>query len=442
MMGKRIHIFLLSVLLVTFVTGCGGGGDNGGDSGGSALYTATTRVSEDPSGNDADDESYTPSISGDGRYVAFQSHATNIVSGVSNTVNIFVHDQSTGETTLVSVDSSGNPADNSSSSPSISSDGRYVAFDSIASNLVPGVSGQYSDVFVHDRNTGETTIVSVDSSGNPGSFHSNHPSISSDGRYVAFYSSATNLVSGHSGAYSDIFVHDRNTGETTIVSVDSLGTSGNGHSFNPSISSDGRYVAFQSYAASLVLGHSGGLSDIFVHDRNTGETTIVSVDSSGTQGNGHSYRPSISGDGMYIAFESEASNLVSVDSGGFSDIFVHDRNTGETTIVSVDSSGTQANYHGYNASISSDGRYVAFYSGAYNLVPGDSGDYIDIFVHDRNTGGTTRVNVDSAGNEADNESYNPSISGNGKYVAFESYATNLVTGDGNNYSDVFVSPAQ
>ena len=260
---------------------------------------------------------------------------------------------------------------------------------------------------MRDRNTGATERVSLDSTGTQGNSDSLSPSISADGRYVAFYSFASNLVTGDSNGASDIFVHDRNTGDTERVSVDSGGTQGNSGSYGPSISSDGRYVAFHSFASNLVAGDSNGVVDIFVHDRNTGDTERVSLDSSGTQGNSGSANPSISSDGRYVAFYSFASNLVAGDTNGAYDIFVHDRNTGDTERVSVDSSGTQGNSDSANASISSDGRYVAFFSGASNLVTGDSNGFSDIFVHDRNSGDTERVSVDSSGTQGNSDSLHP-----------------------------------
>jgi Tol biopolymer transport system component len=225
---------------------------------------------------------------------------------------------------------------------------------------------------------------------------------------------------------------------TTRVSVASDGTQGDGESYYPSISSEGRYVAFASDATTLVAGDTNGLTDIFVHDRRTGVTTRVSVASDGTQGNGHSWHPSISSEGRYVAFASYASNLVDSDANGEWDIFVHDRQTGETTRVSVASDGSEGDKLSYGQSISPDGRYVAFASYATNLVAGDTNGKWDVFVHDRQTGETTRVSVDSEGSQGDGGSFFFSISSDGRYVAFSSSATNLVADDTNDQNDVFV----
>ncbi|TAH35937.1 MAG: calcium-binding protein [Planctomycetota bacterium] len=399
---------------------------------------STTRVSVDSAGVQGNGDSWSPSISADGRFVAFESRAGNLVPGDMGFEDVFVHDRQTGQTTRVSVDSAGVPGNSDSEFGSISADGRFVAFSSFANNLVPGDTHAYSDVFVHDRQTGQTTRVSVDSAGAPGAGNSYLPSISAGGRFVAFASFAANLVQGDTGFFKDVFVHDRQTGQTTRVSVDSAGIQGNHSSEDPSISADGRFVAFYSYASNLVPGDTSGVYDVFVHDRQTGQTTRVSVDAAGVQGNRGSYDPTISADGRFVAFESEASNLVPDDTNSRYDVFVHDHQTGQTTRVSVNSAGAQGNHNSEDPSISADGRFVAFGSYAANLVPGDAGIYGDVFVHDRQTAQTIRVSVDSAGVQGNSDSYGPSISADGRFVALASGASNLVPGDTNGSGDVFV----
>ena len=367
-----------------------------------------------------------------------------------------------GVTERVSVDSEGREGIAGSGGlsrsvgSSISADGRYVAFASLASNLVEGDTngtGDFSfvdgtwDVFVHDRQTGATTRVSVDSAGRQGNGSSSQyssPSLSADGRYVAFVSEASNLVPGDTNHFRDVFVHDRQTGATTRVSVNSAGGQGDASSYqlgsaSPSISADGRYVAFVSEASNLVAGDTNDTEDVFVHDRQTGATTRVSVNNAGWEGNGASSGSSISADGRYVAFGSVASNLVRGDTNAAGDIFVHDRQTGATTRVSVDSAGAQAfGGSAEDSSISADGRYVAFLSDASNLVAGDTNEGTDIFVHDRQTGVTTGISMDGQGHSSSTRYPRPSMSANGRYVAFDSYASNLVAGDTNYGMDIFV----
>ena len=307
----------------------------------------TVRASVSTTGVSGNGGSLRPSISADGRYVAFESQASNLGGG-GGAAHVFVRDRLTNVTTRVSGPRVGAPgAGGNSTRPSISADGRYVAFHSFASNLVLGDTNSAADVFVRDRVTEETTRVSVASGGTQVSGASSLPSISADGRLVVFESVAANVVANDTNNGSDIFVHDRMTGETTRVSVSSEGTQANGSSGTgnspSSISADGRYVAFRSAATNLVSGDTNNAGDIFVHDRVTGETKRASVSSVGLPGNFGSADPSISADGRYVLFRSQASNLVAGDANGTWDAFVHDRITRETTLVSVSSEGVQGN---------------------------------------------------------------------------------------------------
>ncbi len=409
-----------------------------------AVSTATARVSVGQAMTQGNQESTSASISADGSLVAFRSIATNLVTGDTNGFgDIFVYNLLSGQTTRVSVDSEKTQANSSSSSPSISADGTYVAFQSDATNLVPGDTNGWADIFVRDLASGVTMRVSVASDGTESDEVSFRPSISGNGKCVVFGSQATNLVAGDTNGFGDIFVHDWTKGETVRVSVSSGGEQANNLSCisgfsRPTISSDGRFAAFDSLASNLVAGDSNKVGDIFVHDRELGKTIRVSVASDGTEGNKESRGSSISGDGRYVAFSSEATNLVTGDTNNQDDVFVHDCQTGTTTRVSVSSEGTQGNYNSYEESISDDGRYVAFRSSSTNLVTGDTNGAEDIFVHDRQTGVTSRVSVGAGGAQANGVSANPSISADGHFVAFHSSATNLVSGDTNGCRDVFV----
>ena len=406
------------------------------------LDGTTSRVSVDTQGNEADGPSSWPAVSGDGSIVLFESDATNLVAGDTNgALDCFVHATGAGGTETESVGIGGAPANGASSETSISADQRFVAFESDASNLVAGDVNGVRDVFVRDRQAATTTLVSVATGGAQGNGPSSRPSISSDGRYVAFESAATNLVAGDTNAASDAFVHDLQNGVTTRVSVTTAGGQANGASAAPAISGDGGAIAFESLATNLVTGDTNGVLDVFVRDGLTSlvsTTTRASVDSGGTQGNGPSGDATISSNGALVGFESGASNLVASDSNLVADVFVRDRVGGATTRVSVDSGGTQGAMASDDPSISSNGRYVAFASAAGNLVGGDSNLVVDVFLRDRTAATTIRVSVDSGGTQGAMASDDPSTSADGRFVAFASDAANLVGGDANASTDVFV----
>jgi Tol biopolymer transport system component len=408
--------------------------------GGRAAGQVTTRVSVSSAGVQANGASpYSASISADGSAIAFYSAASNLVAGDTNGApDVFVHSFPLGTTTRVSVDSSGAEANATSDTAAISADGRYVAFGSLASNLVPGDSNGTYDVFVRDLLTGTTVRASVDSSGAEANGPSLSPAISADGRYVAFHSQATNLAPGGTPGLYQVYLRDMATGSTQRASIDLSGVAGNNHSLAPSISANGRFVAFSSLASDLVPVDTNGQMDVFVFDAALGTTDIASVSSAGVQGNGASDSASISADGYRVAFESAADDLVSGDTNGVSDVFVRNLAIGTTIRASVDSSGAQGNDKSNAPVFSPAGRYVAFESLATNLDPADGNLVSDVFLRDLLAGTTARVSVSSGGTEANGASHAGSISSDGRFVAFLSVATNLVQVDTNAASDVFV----
>ena len=404
----------------------------------------TERVSVDSGGvqGNADSGSgFRLGISADGRYVAFVSLASNLVAGDANGVeDVFVRDRTSGTTERVSVGVGGVEGDGRSLDCAISSDGRCVAFSSGATNLVAGDTNGRYDVFVRDRQAATTELASVSTGGALGNFDSQDPCISGDGRSVLFYSGASNLVAGDFNGVGDVFIHDRQSGTTEIASATS--SESNDASQEPAISTDGSCVVFMSNASNIVAGDTNGAADVFVFDRTSGAIERVSVASDGTEAAGESQDPSISADGRYVAFWSYAPNLVAGDTNLASDVFVHDRVSGTTERVSVATGGGQANGDSFRPSISADGRYVAFESDATNLVAGDTNGVYDIFVRDRQNGTTERVSVSTSGTQADNYSIVASISADGRYVAFQSFSTNLVAGDTNGLTDIFLRDRQ
>ncbi len=360
----------------------------------------------------------------------------DLESGITERVSV----SSAGEEGTVPRDEVA-PLDPPDSGTSISEEGRLVAFHSSLSGLVAGDMNATSDIFVHDRVTGATTRVSVRSNGGEGNGPSHSPFMSSDGRYVAFQSGASNLVSGDTNLDLDIFVHDRMTGLTDLVSVDSNGIQAlGGQSEAPVLSGDGRYVAFKSYAFNLVLGDTNAHFDVFVRDRSHDTTERVSLTSDGSQAfGGGSLYMSISGDGRYVAFESAAINLDLRSINTHMDVFVHDRVTGQTSLASVNDDGTPGDGWSGRPAISVDGRYVAFESIAANLDPADTNFFPDVFVRDLLRGHTDQLSIALDGAAPNGDSAWPAISADGGRVAFESNASDLVSSDSNHIKDVFVA---
>ena len=285
---------------------------------------------------------------------------------------------------------------------------------------------------------GRTSRVSVSNGGAQSDEASFMPDLSATGRYVVFSSSATTLVPGDTNGVEDVFVRDRTAGVTERVSVSGAAAQGNGESWGSSITPDGRYLAFTSDAANLVARDTNASRDVFVRDRVAGTTTRVSVSSSGAQGNGFSSWGTISADGRHVAFVSDAPDLVPGDTNGAEDVFVRDLDTGVTERVSVAAAGAQADGYSHDVAISGTGRYIAFSSAAANLVPGDTNATEDVFIRDRLTGTTTRVSVGPGGVQAGDDSGGAVLTPDGRYLAFHSLATNLVPGGSTRIRSVFV----
>jgi hypothetical protein len=409
--------------------------------------TTTTLISSSVLSEVGNGESWFMSMSSDGRYVVFASSASNLVTTDKNgQMDIFVKDTQTGKITLVSKNVYGVQTNGMSWYPTISDDGRYVAFRSAASNLVTGDTNGSEDVFVKDLKTGVVKLVSCSTAGVIGNGSSEIAAISADGLYVVFNSYASNLVANDTNGDSDVFLKNLTTGAITLISTSSYGIHSNGDSWCASISDDDRYVTFQSRGTNLVESDTNDVWDVFVKDLQTGNTILASVTQDGEQGNGISDCPGISADGRYLIFESLASNFVDGDSNGTWDTFVKDLQTGEIICVSTSSDGVVGNSMSAGYSISNDDRFVTFVSASSNLVDDDTNGTADIFVKDLQTGITVRVSVSSSGEEGDAASgdltldgyaYFPIISADGRYVTYISLSDNLVSGDTNSTWDVF-----
>ena len=440
--GHRVTLTLAIVGLLAVVLISGSAAGAGG-----AVEPSTELVSRSGDGAGGDGNSLAPSISADGRYVAFSSRAKNFSPAAkSGKPQVYVRDTETGVTTLVSRASGadGAVAEYDAYDPSISADGRYVAFVSSAESLSPDDVAT-SDVFVRDLATATTTLVSraTGLAGVAAGAESYEPSISADGRHVAFASRADNLSSEGTGPGSaDIFVRDLDSGVTELVSRAS-GVAGAlaSESYAPSISGDGRYVAFNSPSALSPedFDEPSFPMDVFVRDRSTATTILVSRKSgaAGAPGDVQSETPAISADGQHIAFVSDAK--LTGQRGYGRNVFVRDIVAGTTKLASVGDEG-RAGDAKRNPSISADGRYVAFQTRGNELSPVDADGRVDVFVRDMQKGLTVTASRASGrlGVPADAAAFDASISADGSFVAFDSRATNLSAADEDRFTDVFL----
>ncbi|HKY74786.1 MAG TPA: hypothetical protein VJS45_01495, partial [Acidimicrobiia bacterium] len=387
------------------------------------------------------DDSFSPSVSVDGAQIAFASGATNLLgsSDDNDVSDIFLRTPQSKSTELVSRSCANDAADDASSDPRISSDtgsgGAGVSFVTDASNLLQGCSGapapdnnNLPDVYF--RPLGASPIVNERISRDPAGAQfmrsSLESAVSGDGRLVAFAVDGVEASAGGPGAGAEVYGRDRSTtpGTTTRLSAPAGGPAlGPAVTEFPAISGDGNIVVYASAASDLVSDDSNSLTDVFVSDRARKETTRVSRAPNGTQANGSSAvdsAPAISADGRFVAFSSDATNLVADDNNGLGDVFVFDRTRQEMTRVNVGAGGGEATgRNSFDPSLSADGRFVAFASDAANLVAGDTNNATDVFVHDRQAGTTIRVNLGPGGVEATGgESFAPALSGDGGVVAF------------------------
>ena len=399
------------------------------------------RVNVSSTGEQSNNNSLDPKTSADGQVVVYMSHADNLIEGdTNNQPDVFLYDRNTNVTERISISSSGVQADRDSGKPDVSHDGRIVVFESQAHNLIDSINlGFSNNIFLHDRNTGTTELVSRTRFGLEADGRSNAPSISGNGRFVAFESRATDLVSFDTNNLKDIFVYDRQTQVIERVSVSTAGAQADNESQFPKISQDGRYVVFRSRSSNLVNGTAVGPVGLYIHDRSTGITDVAVTDLTGSSAD--FYQFDLSADGRYIAFRSQSTNLIPEDTDIFTDILVYDHVTKDISLASVSSTGEKGNStigSGFPA-ISGDGRYVTFSSGASNLVDQVVGGInTQVFVHDRHTGKTALVSVTQTGvisNSATNEKH---ITPDGRFITIRTDSRNLVEGDTNRNSDIFV----
>lgn len=388
-------------------------------------------------------------VSSDGQFTAFSSLASNLVAKDTNEASdVFVRDRKEYTTTRVSVNDNGEEgnaasgvAETGRSPVSLSDDGNLVAFSSLASNLVPDDGNGFSDVFLYNAGDRKQTLVSQSSGGIYGDRASSSPSVSGDGKKVAFVSEAANLVDGDTNEQADIFVRDVSGGTTLRASVNSDGAEANAASSSPSIDGKGASVVFSSKATNLSANDNNEQEDVFFRDLLDGTTMRVSSGPDSSDTNGASINPVISRGGRFVAYASRASNIVPGDTNGYQDVFVYDRSTGITTLISANSAGDLGNADSGvgQISMSADGRYIAFTSDASNLDPKDKNGVADVFIHDRVKHQTGMMSKRPSGAEGNKASGGAAIAPDGRTVGFASAATNLVNTDTNEFNDVFLA---
>lgn len=352
------------------------------------LLGQTELISVTSAGLQTTGDSMTPAISADGNLVVFSSIAPEFQAGdINRTWDVVLRDRAAGTSRVLSV-ANGLVGNAYSWTPAISADGAFVAFESGASNFVHDLNEQ-ADIFVVEVATGAVERISLSTAGDEGDGPSRLPSLSADGRFVAFESEAKTLVANDNNDKRDIFVHDRQTGETVRISESGPGGEGNGHSSRPSISADGRYIAYESLANNLVAGDTNGVSDIFVYDRVTAQTKRVSVATGGIQVENYNKFAVISADARFVTFQSASFDIAPDTVNGFLDVHVHDRATNVTERVSSNAFGVESNGWSGTPALNEDGRYLCFFSYGDNLEPGDSNDVADVFRRDRGPQGDT-----------------------------------------------------
>jgi Tol biopolymer transport system component len=406
-----------------------------------AVTAQTRRISINSNENEKTGPSYVwkRALSQDGRIIAFESAAQLVNADDDFNFDVYVRNIGTGRTEMVSIKSNGSPGhDDESQSPEISANGRLVVFQSAMDNLVPNDENTGSDVFLYNRKSNKVRRMSVSTNGEEAEGSSTEASISPNGRYIAFVSDADNLIGNDGNGAPDVFVKNRLSGVTRRASIRSNGNEGSAPSERPSVADDGS-VAFSSDADDLVASDDNGSRDTFVHKFSNGNTRLVSVAPNGDEGDGGGWEASISRDGDSVTFLSQSSNLVAGAGDDHQDIFLHRLPTGKTRLVSKHSNGTFGNADStvFQGALSYNGRYVTFSSASDNLVNGDTNGVIDMFWHDMKTGKTKLVSKTYNGTDLSSEADEGSVSGNGRFVAFDSPATNLVPNDGNNSRDVF-----
>ena len=392
------------------------------------------RVSEPLSGDREDANAVRANVSGDNKVVVFEGRADNFVSDASSSTQIILFDKDLNSLSVASKPTSSGDPNGASLNPNVSDDGNFVVFGSNASNLVETDANSRTDCFLLDRTENEMSLVSVESynvgetptQGNERSCNFATPAVSNDGRIIAFPSLASNLVSGDTNGFVDVFVHSTLSNTTVRVSVSSEGDESDAPINDLDMSGDGRFVVFSTDATTLVP-QTITTDNIFLHDRQTGETKLVSLGVDLFAANGFCLEPRISNDGNYIIYHSIASNLVENDTNGVYDVFLYDRVNETTTRLSKKNNGDETDNQSANGYLSSDARFVAFASLDSEIVDGDDDDNMDVFIIDRLSNRTFLGSETNENTFPNGNSTKGFVSDDGTLTTFDSGATNIVS---------------
>ncbi len=405
-----------------------------------ALEEAPNLASTSDAGVKGNDGGSYPDLAASGTAIAFSSLSTNLDPADGDAVSdVYVKDLASGDLILASTSDSEIKANGLSVSPAMSGDGGFVAFVSNATNLDPGDTDITSDVYVKDLATGDVVLASISGGGVKGDGNSFDPDVSGGGDRVSFLSVSTNLDPLAADVQADLYVKDLSSGTLVLASTSLAGVEANGVIFGtPSIARSGKYVAFATSATNLSPTDTDLLTDVYVKRLSDGSLFLVSTSDTGVKGLGNSADPTLSGNGTTVAFSSLSHNLVPEDTDQIEDVFVKDILTGDIQLASTSDDGVKGNGNSFNPQISGSGRWVAFTSSATNLDPGDTDPDLDIYAKDLRTGNLVLVSTSGEGAKGNGRSYQPSISGRGEHVAFQSEATNLHPDDGDTILDVFV----
>jgi Tol biopolymer transport system component len=405
------------------------------------------RISVASDGTQGNYESRDPAINADGSIIAFESWASNLVMGDTNgDLDVFVHNLATSQTTRVSVNDGGVQGNGISASPSLSDDGRYVAFSSEASNFVAGdyeEGGREYDIYIYDRQLQTIKRVNADNSGTGGNEDSLAPWLSADGSAVAFSSHASNLVPNDTNGDIDIFYADLLSGLITRVTAGGVEAvyPPYGGIGDPVLSADGRKIFFASDAENLVPNDNNHATDVFLYNLDNDAIVRVSLGNNGEQADDNSFQVAMDRSNRFVVFGSAATTIIPDNPQYAFHLLRRDLQLGQNSLVNVADDGTPG-YFAYEPSMSADSRFIVFSSDASNLAPGDTNNASDIFLRDLVTQKTVRLSFNAEGIEGNSHSFQPRISADGRFVTFTSQASNLVTDDTNNVTDVFVVDLQ